>query len=133
MGGSNVEEEVANNDVGVVGVLVGWREELEYGAGKEDVVLKLKSSKEEGEVEQNADDSELPLSMGDELDSSKGIEEEADRREDVAEKVGSMMEELSVELSDELKLESPEEEKEESDDVEMYAVALLTSTSAVLV
>lgn len=32
--------------------------------------------------------------MGDELDSSKGIEEEADRREDVAEKVGSMMEEL---------------------------------------
>lgn len=38
----------------------------------------------------------------------------------------------SVELSDELKLESPEEEEEESDDVEMYAVALLTSTPAVL-
>lgn len=51
MEGSNVEEEVANDDVGVVGALVGWIEELEYGAGKEDVVLKLKPSKEEGEVE----------------------------------------------------------------------------------
>lgn len=38
----------------------------------------------------------------------------------------------SVELSDELKLESPEEE-DRSDDVEIYAVALLTSTSPVLV
>ncbi|KAI7551632.1 hypothetical protein KC331_g2434 [Hortaea werneckii] len=92
--GSNVEEEVANNDVGVVGLLVGWIEELEYGAGKEDAVLKLKLSKEEGEVEKDADDSELPLSTRVKLDSSEGIEEEADRREDVAEKAGSMLEEL---------------------------------------
>lgn len=38
----------------------------------------------------------------------------------------------SIELSDEPKLESPEEE-DESDNVEMYAVALLTSTPAALV
>ncbi|KAI7194374.1 hypothetical protein KC316_g4846 [Hortaea werneckii] len=91
---SNVEEEVADNDVGVAGLLLGWVEELEYGVETEDEVLKLKLSKEEGEVEKDADDSELPLSTRVKLDSSEGIEEEADRREDVVEKVGSMLEEL---------------------------------------
>ncbi|KAI7238228.1 hypothetical protein KC330_g2692 [Hortaea werneckii] len=91
---SNVEEEVADNDVGVPGLLLGWVEELEYGVETEDDVLKLKLSKEEGEVEKDADDSELPLSTRVKLDSSEGIAEEADRREDVAEKVGSMLEEL---------------------------------------
>ncbi|GAB1729362.1 hypothetical protein NU195Hw_g5507t1 [Hortaea werneckii] len=160
------EKEVANNDVDVAGLLLGCVEELECVAEKEDVVLKLKSSKEEGDVERDADDSGLSLSMGDELDSSKGIDEEADRKKDVAEKLGSMLEELKVsiddeedvaepentgawllstlaeldaegvvnrseELPNELRLDNPEEE-DESDDVEMYAVALLTPTSAVL-
>lgn len=40
---SNVEEEVAGNDVGVAMLLLGSVEELEYGAEKEDIVLKLKS------------------------------------------------------------------------------------------
>lgn len=91
---SNVEDEFADNDVGVAESLLGCREELKYGAETEDEVLKLKLSNEEGEVEKDGDDSELPLSMREELDSSRGIEEEADRREDVAEKVGSMLEEL---------------------------------------
>ncbi|KAI7220226.1 hypothetical protein KC333_g2477 [Hortaea werneckii] len=99
---SNVEEEFADNDVGVAESLLGWREELKYGAETEDEVLKLKLSKEEDEVEKDADDSELPLSMREELDSSRGIEEEADRREDVAEKPGPMLEELKVSVGEEV-------------------------------
>ncbi|KAI6807476.1 hypothetical protein KC332_g13454 [Hortaea werneckii] len=160
------EKEVADNDVDVAGLLLGWVEELEYVAEKDDVVLRLKSSKEEGDVEKDADDSGLPLSMGDEVDSSKGTEEEGDRKEDVAEKLGSMLEERKVstdeeedeaesedtgawllstlaeldaegvvnrseELPNEPRLDNPEEE-DESDDVEIYAVVLLTSTSTVL-
>ncbi|KAI7471994.1 hypothetical protein KC351_g11852 [Hortaea werneckii] len=160
------EKEVADNDVDVAGLLLSWVEELEYVAEKDDVVLRLKSSKEEGDVEKDADDSGLPLSMGDEVDSSKGTEEEGDRKEDVAEKLGSMLEERKVstdeeedeaesedtgawllstlaeldaegvvnrseELPNEPRLDNPEEE-DESDDVEIYAVVLLTSTSTVL-
>ncbi|KAI7280922.1 hypothetical protein KC345_g4459 [Hortaea werneckii] len=160
------EKEVADNDVEVAGSLLGWVEVLERVAEKEDVVLRLKSLKEEGDVERDADGSGLLLSMGDELDSSKGTEEEVDREEDVAEKLGSMLEELKVSIDDEEdvvesentgawlysappeldaegivnrseglpdnpRLDSPEED-DEPDEVEMYAVVLLTSTSAVL-
>lgn len=115
---SNVEEEVANNDVDVAGLLLGWVEEIEYGGEKEDVVLKLTSSKEEGEVEKDADDSELPLSMRAELDSSESIEEEVDRRKDVAERLGSMLEELKVSTGE-------EEDEAESEDTGAWLLSTL--------
>ena len=52
---SNVEDEFADNDVGVAESLLGCREELKYGAETEDEVLKLKLSNEEGEVEKDSE------------------------------------------------------------------------------
>lgn len=60
-------------------------------------------------MEKEADDSELPPSVRDELDRSGGIEEEDDRGEDVGEKLGSTLEEAKVSTDD-------EEDVAESDD-----------------
>ncbi|KAI7164172.1 hypothetical protein KC349_g867 [Hortaea werneckii] len=109
---SNVEEEFADNDVGTAETLLGWIEELEYGDEKDDVVLMVSTDNEE-DVAKSGDTGAWLLSTLAELDAEGVVNR-------------------SVELSDELNLESPGEE-DRSDDVEIYAVALLTSTSPVLV